>query len=69
MTVRSHRLKIGMEIHVELATAGKMFSRAGSAADPANYDASPNSLVDGYVAALPGTLPVMNRRALVASEE
>ncbi len=57
-------LKIGMEIHVELATRRKMFSRSANAAHPDHYDAPPNTLVDPVVAALPGALPVANRRAV-----
>jgi aspartyl-tRNA(Asn)/glutamyl-tRNA(Gln) amidotransferase subunit B len=60
----STRLKIGMEIHVELATRSKMFSRAANVAHPDHYDAPPNTLIDPVVAALPGVLPVMNRQAV-----
>jgi aspartyl-tRNA(Asn)/glutamyl-tRNA(Gln) amidotransferase subunit B len=60
----SSRLKIGMEIHVELATRSKMFSRAANVAHPDHYDAPPNTLIDPVVAALPGVLPVMNRDAV-----
>ncbi len=62
--IRSTRLKIGMEIHVELATRSKMFTRAANVAHPDHYDAPANSLVDALVLALPGTLPVMNHRAI-----
>ncbi|MCH8260797.1 MAG: Asp-tRNA(Asn)/Glu-tRNA(Gln) amidotransferase subunit GatB [Planctomycetes bacterium] len=62
--ITSTRLKIGMEIHVELATRSKMFSRSPNLAHPDYYDAAPNSLVDPLVAALPGALPVMNKRAV-----
>jgi aspartyl-tRNA(Asn)/glutamyl-tRNA(Gln) amidotransferase subunit B len=58
------RLKIGMEVHIELATHSKMFSRSANTAHPDHYDAAPNTLVDPVVAALPGALPVMNRRAV-----
>ena len=57
-------LMIGMEIHVELATRSKMFSRAANLAHRDHYDAEPNTLVDPVVAALPGALPVMNRQAV-----
>ena len=63
-TITSTRLKIGMEIHVELATRSKMFSRSANLAHPDHYDAAPNSIVDPVVAALPGVLPVMNKRAV-----
>ena len=62
--ITSTRLKIGMEIHVELATRSKMFSRSANIAHPDHYDAEPNSLVDPVVAGLPGALPVMNKVAV-----
>jgi aspartyl-tRNA(Asn)/glutamyl-tRNA(Gln) amidotransferase subunit B len=58
------QLKVGMEVHVELCTRSKMFSRAPSPAHAANFDATPNTLIDATVLALPGTLPVPNRGAL-----
>ena len=66
-TITGTRLKIGMEIHVELATRSKMFSRAANLAHSDHYDAEPNTLVDPMVAALPGALPVMNRDAIEMS--
>lgn len=63
----STSLKIGMEIHVELATRSKMFSRSASVAHPDQYSAKPNTLVDPVVMALPGALPVMNKRAIELS--
>ena len=63
-SIVSTRLKIGMEIHVELATKSKMFSRSANVAHPDHYEAAPNSLVDPMVAALPGVLPVMNKQAV-----
>lgn len=51
---------IGLETHVQLNTTSKMFSWSG-----ATYQkASPNSLVDPVSMALPGTLPVVNKRAI-----
>ncbi len=61
------QLKVGLEIHVELATRTKMFTRVPNVAHPDHFDAEPNSLVDPVVAALPGVLPVMNRRAVEMS--
>ncbi len=58
---------IGMEIHVELATRSKMFSRSANIAHPDNWDALPNSLCDPVVLALPGALPVMNTEAIEMS--
>jgi aspartyl-tRNA(Asn)/glutamyl-tRNA(Gln) amidotransferase subunit B len=51
-----------MEIHVQLGTRSKMFTAAPNGA--ANFGAPPNSLVDEQVLGLPGSLPVMNRRAV-----
>ncbi len=51
---------IGLETHVQLNTASKMFSWSG-----AQYQhAEPNTLVDPVSMALPGTLPVVNRGAV-----
>ncbi len=60
---------IGMEIHVELATRTKMFSRVASpAAMPTGHDApaepEPNSLIDPVTLGLPGALPVPNAAAI-----
>jgi aspartyl-tRNA(Asn)/glutamyl-tRNA(Gln) amidotransferase subunit B len=61
------RLMVGMEVHVELATRTKMFTRTPNPAHPDHFDAPPNTLIDPVVAALPGTLPVMNQRAVEMS--
>jgi aspartyl-tRNA(Asn)/glutamyl-tRNA(Gln) amidotransferase subunit B len=58
---------IGMEVHVELATRTKMFTRAPSPAAPGVPEAGPNTLIDPVVLALPGALPVMNRAAVEMS--
>ncbi len=50
---------IGLEIHVRLALDSKLFSGAS-----AQYGASPNSQVSFLDAALPGTLPVVNEKAI-----
>ncbi len=67
MNIKSTRLIVGMEIHVELATNSKMFTGAPNAAKPEYYDAQPNTLVDPLVMALPGSLPVLNKRAVAMS--
>jgi len=50
---------IGLEVHVQLKTASKMFTRVA-----AGYGAPPNTLTDAVVLALPGALPVLNKEAL-----
>jgi aspartyl-tRNA(Asn)/glutamyl-tRNA(Gln) amidotransferase subunit B len=50
---------IGLEVHVQLRTATKMFSRA-----PQGFGAAPNTLTDPVVLGLPGALPVLNRAAI-----
>lgn len=51
---------IGLEVHVQLNTRSKMFSRV-----PYKYGAAPNTLTDPVVMGLPGTLPVMNKEAIL----
>lgn len=50
---------IGLEVHVQLKTKSKMFSRA-----PYVFGAAANTLTDPVVLALPGTLPVLNKEAI-----
>jgi aspartyl-tRNA(Asn)/glutamyl-tRNA(Gln) amidotransferase subunit B len=50
---------IGLEVHVQVKTRSKMFTRVA-----AGYGESPNTLTDPVVLALPGALPVMNKTAL-----
>jgi aspartyl-tRNA(Asn)/glutamyl-tRNA(Gln) amidotransferase subunit B len=50
---------IGLEVHVQVKTRSKMFSRVAAA-----YGEPPNTLTDPVVLALPGALPVMNKAAL-----
>ena len=57
--IKSARVLVGMEIHVQLATHSKMFTGAANA-----FGAEPNTLVDEQVLGLPGVLPVMNRTAV-----
>ncbi len=49
---------IGLEVHVQLMTRSKIFSGASTA-----YDAAPNTQACDVSIALPGALPVMNRKA------
>src|SRR5436853_4887180 len=57
--IQSYKILVGMEIHVQLATASKMFTGAAN-----GFGGEPNSQVDEQVLGLPGTLPVMNRKAV-----
>ncbi len=61
------RLMVGMEVHVELATRSKMFTSAPNVAHPDYYEAEPNTLTDPVVLGMPGTLPVINKRAVEMS--
>jgi len=58
-TVASYKVLVGMEIHVQLATASKMFTAARN-----GFGGEPNTQVDPQVLGLPGTLPVMNKKAI-----
>jgi aspartyl-tRNA(Asn)/glutamyl-tRNA(Gln) amidotransferase subunit B len=61
------RLMVGLEIHVELSTRTKMFTSAPNVAHR-DYDAAaPNTLLSPIVVGLPGTLPVINKRAVEMS--
>lgn len=51
---------IGLETHVQLSTKSKMFSVSSAA----YQSAEPNTIVDAVSLALPGTLPVVNRKAV-----
>ncbi|MCK0537875.1 Asp-tRNA(Asn)/Glu-tRNA(Gln) amidotransferase subunit GatB [Alcanivorax quisquiliarum] len=50
---------IGLEVHVQLSTASKIFSGASTA-----FGAEPNSQASLVDLAMPGTLPVLNREAV-----
>src|SRR3954452_24925504 len=50
---------IGLEVHVQLLTATKMFCRC-----PNRFGAAPNTLVCPVCLGYPGTLPVPNRHAV-----
>lgn len=49
----------GLEVHVELSTATKMFDHA-----PAGFGADPNTNITPVSLGLPGSLPVVNRAAI-----
>ena len=50
---------VGLEVHAELATATKMFSGA-----PNRFGGNPNTHIDPVSLGLPGSLPVLNERAV-----
>ncbi|MDB5352956.1 MAG: glutamyl-tRNA(Gln) and/or aspartyl-tRNA(Asn) amidotransferase, subunit [Planctomycetota bacterium] len=49
---------IGLEVHVQLLTESKMFSACGT-----DFGLPPNTQTDPVSLGMPGTLPVMNRKA------
>ncbi|VDO20971.1 unnamed protein product [Haemonchus placei] len=51
---------IGLEVHVQLNTKSKLFSRA-----PCDSDAPPNSQVAAFDMATPGTLPMLNKSCVM----
>jgi aspartyl-tRNA(Asn)/glutamyl-tRNA(Gln) amidotransferase subunit B len=57
----SYEAVIGLEVHVQIKTASKMFTRVA-----AGYGEPPNTLTDPVVLALPGALPVLNKAAIDA---
>ncbi len=58
-TVTDWETVIGLEVHVELATATKLFS-----ASPNRFGDEPNTNIDPVTLGLPGALPVLNREAV-----
>lgn len=50
---------IGLEVHAELATRTKLFSAARN-----HFGAEPNTNIDPVSLGLPGSLPVLNRKAV-----
>ena len=53
---------IGLEVHVQLDTQSKMFTRVGT-----GFGQPPNTLTNPVVLGLPGALPVMNLEAIEKS--
>jgi aspartyl-tRNA(Asn)/glutamyl-tRNA(Gln) amidotransferase subunit B len=50
---------IGLEVHVQLATASKIFCAASAA-----YGGEPNEYIDPVTLGLPGALPITNKRVV-----
>ena len=57
--INGYEVVIGFETHTQLATNSKIFSRASTA-----FGAEPNTQACAVDLALPGTLPVMNKKAV-----
>ncbi len=57
--IEGYEVVIGFETHAQLATQSKIFSRASTA-----FGAEPNTHTSPVDLALPGALPVMNRKAV-----
>lgn len=57
--INGYEVVIGFETHAQLATASKIFSRTSTA-----FGAEPNTQASAVCLALPGTLPVMNKKAV-----
>ncbi|MFZ7309470.1 Asp-tRNA(Asn)/Glu-tRNA(Gln) amidotransferase subunit GatB [Comamonas jiangduensis] len=57
--IQGYEVVIGFETHAQLATQSKIFSRASTA-----FGAEPNTQACAVDLALPGTLPVMNKKAV-----
>ena len=60
--IHGYEVVIGFETHTQLQTHSKIFSRASTA-----FGAAPNTQACAVDLALPGTLPVMNREAVVCA--
>ena len=53
------QMVVGLEVHVELATATKLFSASAN-----RFGDEPNTNIDPVTLGLPGALPVLNRQAV-----
>ena len=62
-TATRYETIIGIEVHAQLRTASKMFCACPTATTPGTQD-EPNTRTCPVCLALPGTLPVINRRAV-----
>ena len=62
MSMTEYEAVIGLEVHVQLDTQSKMFTRVAT-----GFGQPPNTLTDPVVLGLPGALPVMNKEAIEKS--
>jgi len=58
-TIDGWEIVVGLEVHVELATATKLFSASAN-----RFGDEPNIHIDPVTLGLPGALPVLNRQAV-----
>jgi aspartyl-tRNA(Asn)/glutamyl-tRNA(Gln) amidotransferase subunit B len=59
MSTSTYEIVIGLEVHAQLATRSKMFCGC-----PTTFGAGPNTQTCPVCLGMPGTLPVINRRAI-----
>lgn len=62
--MEKYEVVIGLEVHVQLKTRTKLFTQVAY-----QYGQAPNTLVDEVVLGLPGTLPVLNKAAILKTVE
>lgn len=56
---QSYQIVVGLEVHIQLQTESKLF-----ASDPNVYGSEPNTNISVLTLAHPGTLPMLNRKAV-----
>lgn len=59
LNTEQYEVVVGLEVHAQLLTNTKLFS-----GDPVAYGAAPNTQVSPITLAHPGTLPMLNRKAV-----
>ena len=59
MKTEKYEMNVGLEVHAELKTRSKIFCSC-----PTDYGAPPNTQVCPVCLGMPGTMPVLNRRAV-----
>jgi aspartyl-tRNA(Asn)/glutamyl-tRNA(Gln) amidotransferase subunit B len=56
----NYKTTIGLEIHIQLNTASKMFSESSN-----TFSTKINSTINEYDIALPGSMPTVNKNAII----